>query len=129
MTFQTKSAPPVAHEKKQPVRSSLRPRASLQPSAFGPEPEGRRPGGGAPSAEAWGPERTGIRQTFSTLDDNVLLTEAEVAEVGGLSAQTLRRWRRDAPHKVPTQTRMHGMVRYRVKAVRDWLDSLAPSAA
>ena len=75
------------------------------------------------------PIRASIRQSFSALDDDVLLTEPEAAEVGAVTAQTFKKWRLYAPGKGPPPTYMHGMVRYRVKAVREWLDSLTSSAA
>jgi hypothetical protein len=70
-----------------------------------------------------------IRQSFSALDVSVLLTEAEAAEVCNVTGQTFKKWRLYAPGKGPTPTYMHGRVRYRVKAVREWLDRLTPSAA
>jgi hypothetical protein len=91
------------------------------------------------------PIRTGIRESFSKLDDDVLLSEQECAEICGFAVITLEKWclakpgegRETTPGKPPKAkpgqgpkaTYIHGNVRYRVKAVREWLDSLASSAA
>jgi hypothetical protein len=91
------------------------------------------------------PIRASIRQTFSQLDDDVLLSEQECAEICGFAVITLKKWRlakpgedrettpgkrpKAKPGQGPKATYIHGSVRYRVKAVREWLDSLTSSAA
>src|SRR4029077_3889512 len=67
--------------------------------------------------------RSRILQTFSQLDDTVLLTEQEAADVAGISAQCLKRWRNKQPGKAPTPVNLHGRVRYPVKAIRAWIAS------
>jgi hypothetical protein len=73
--------------------------------------------------------RSRVLQTFSQLDDNVLLTELEVAEVVNVTGQTLKKWRLKAPGKGPAPVYMHGCVRYRVAVIRAWLDAFSSNAA
>jgi hypothetical protein len=62
-----------------------------------------------------------IRQVFSTLDGEVLLTEAEAAVVVGFTAQTLKKWRLYEPKLAPVPTYLYGSVRYSAASVRNWL--------
>jgi hypothetical protein len=71
----------------------------------------------------------GIRETFSSLDGDVLLTEVEVARILGVAPITLKRQRLEKPGKGPSPTYLNRLVRYRVKTIRDWLDACSPRAA
>jgi hypothetical protein len=68
-----------------------------------------------------------IRSTFSELADDVLLSEREASDVAGYGPLTFKRWRKDK--KGPPWLRINGGVRYRAKALRDWLDGLSSDAA
>ena len=70
---------------------------------------------------------TSIRNSFSELADDVLLFGREAAEVAGYGPLTFKRWRKDK--KGPPWLRINGGVRYRAKALRDWLDGLSSDAA
>ena len=68
-----------------------------------------------------------IRSTFSELADDVLLSEREAAAVAGYTPLTFKRWRQDK--KGPPWLRLNGGVRYRTKALREWIDGLSSDAA
>ena len=71
--------------------------------------------------------KASIRSSFSELADDVLLTEHEAAAVAGFGQLTFKRWRQAG--KGPPWVRINGGVRYRAKALRDWLANLSSDAA
>ena len=71
--------------------------------------------------------KASIRSSFSELADDVLLTEHEAAAVAGFGQLTFKRWRQ--AEKGPPWVRINGGVRYRAKALRDWLANLSSDAA
>ena len=70
---------------------------------------------------------TGIRERFSTLDDNVMLVEPEAAEVSGFEPCTLKTWRHQG--RGPKFHKLGRAVRYRVGDIREWLAAAATAAA
>jgi hypothetical protein len=72
-----------------------------------------------------------IRNSFSDLDDLVLLTEAEAAKIILISPQAMKRWRIDKNYvgKGPTPRYINSRVRYRVSDLREWLANLSSSPA
>ena len=71
--------------------------------------------------------KASIRSSFSELADDVLLTEHEAAAVAGFGQLTFKRWRQ--AEKGPPWVRIIGGVRYRKKALTDWLANLSSDAA
>ena len=71
--------------------------------------------------------KTAIRNTFSDLADDVLLSEREAAAVAGFGQLTFKRWRQAG--KGPPWVRINDGVRYRKKALTDWLANLSSDAA
>ena len=67
-----------------------------------------------------------VVERFDQLADSVLLTEREVAQVVGYSANTLKFWRLHDKDKGPPSVKMPGTdcVRYRTSAVRAWLATI-----
>jgi hypothetical protein len=83
-----------------------------------------------------------IRQVFSKLDDDVLLSEQECAEITGFAVITLKKWRlakpgeatlgkrpKTKPGQGPKATYIHGSIRYRTGDVRAWLKTFSSDAA
>ena len=79
------------------------------------------------SATAAVEAKPSIRSTFSELADDVLLSEREASDVAGYGPLTFKRWRRDK--KGPPWLRLNGGVRYKVQALREWIDGLSSDAA
>jgi hypothetical protein len=89
--------------------------------------------------------RASLRESFSKLDDNVLLSEQECAEICGFAVVTLKKWRLaksgDGPETTPSKrsttkprqgpkaTYIHGSIRYRTADVRAWLKTFSSDAA
>jgi predicted DNA-binding transcriptional regulator AlpA len=66
-----------------------------------------------------------ITERFDRLADSILLTEPEVAQVVGHTANTLKHWRLHGKDKGPKPVRMPSdSIRYRVADVRAWLANL-----
>jgi hypothetical protein len=55
------------------------------------------------------------------------LSEREAAAVAGYTPLTFKRWRQNK--KGPPGLRLNGGVRYRTKALREWIDGLSSDAA
>jgi hypothetical protein len=72
--------------------------------------------------------RPPIRFTFSRLDDDVLITEQECAEICGFAAITLKQWRLKSKGHGPASIRLNKDIRYQVKAVRAWLAARSEAA-
>jgi predicted DNA-binding transcriptional regulator AlpA len=71
--------------------------------------------------------KTGIRERFSSLDDNVMLIEQEAAEASGFEPTTLKTWRSQG--RGPKFHKLGRAVRYRVGDIREWLAAAATVAA
>lgn len=67
--------------------------------------------------------KTGIRETFSSLADDVLLTEDETSQVTGLARNTLKTWRHLG--RGPAFVRLGRACRYRVGTIRELVKTTA----
>jgi hypothetical protein len=60
-----------------------------------------------------------IRLLFDRLSDDALLDDAQLGQLAGRAATTIKRWRREG--KTPPCVSLNGAPRFRVADVRPWL--------